>query len=62
MYMVSINAEKCEGCKECNDMCPAGLLGMNGEKAAVIGEASECMGCMSCVTVCPSEAIEVQEY
>lgn len=62
MYMVTIDVEKCEGCKECVDICPVGLLGLNGEKAAVVGEASECLGCASCETVCPSGAIEVQDY
>lgn len=62
MYIVSISEEKCIGCKECTEICPAGLLGLNGEKAEVIGDSSECMGCESCTSVCQSGAIQVQEF
>jgi len=62
MYIVSINADKCKGCKDCQDLCPSSLLGMEGDKAAVTGDSAECMGCQSCVAICEEEAIEVAEY
>lgn len=61
MFMVSIDKEKCEGCGECADSCPASILGMEDDKAAVVGEPSECLGCETCVTVCPSGAVTLQE-
>lgn len=62
MYIVSVSEEKCIGCKQCSEICPAGLLGLKGDKAEVIGNPSECMGCESCTSVCESEAIKVQEF
>jgi NAD-dependent dihydropyrimidine dehydrogenase PreA subunit len=62
MYMVSINREICTGCKECTELCPSAILGVEDDKAAVVGDASECMGCLSCVAVCESGAVKVDEY
>ncbi|MTI81755.1 MAG: 4Fe-4S dicluster domain-containing protein [Firmicutes bacterium] len=60
MFMVSINAEKCEGCGECI-ACPVSLLEMVDGKAEVTGDAAECMGCETCVEVCQTGAAIVQE-
>jgi NAD-dependent dihydropyrimidine dehydrogenase PreA subunit len=62
MFMVAIEEEKCIGCAQCTQGCPAQILGMVGAKAEVTGDASECMGCQSCVMTCPAEAITVTEY
>ncbi len=61
MYMISINADKCEGCGECVDACPAGILGMVDAKAEVTGAETDCMGCETCVVTCPNEACSLQE-
>lgn len=61
MFRVTIDRDKCEGCGECADSCPAGILGMEDGKAAVVGEPDECMGCETCVTVCPSGAAQIEE-
>ena len=62
MFMVAIDEEKCVGCAQCTQGCPAQILGMDGEKAAVTGDCSECLGCQSCIMTCPVEAITVTEY
>ncbi|MTI80650.1 MAG: 4Fe-4S dicluster domain-containing protein [Firmicutes bacterium] len=61
MYMVSIDAEKCEGCGECVDACPAAILEMVDGKAVVTGSETDCMGCETCVVTCPHEAPVIQE-
>jgi NAD-dependent dihydropyrimidine dehydrogenase PreA subunit len=61
MYRIIIDREKCEGCGECVDACPAGILGMVDNKADVVGDPDDCLGCEACVAVCPSEACVVEE-
>jgi len=62
VYVVSIDAEKCEGCGECTEACPASILSMRDGKAEVTGDTNECLGCESCVMVCNTGAVTVQEY
>ena len=62
MFMVAIDEDKCVGCAQCTQGCPAQILGMVEDKASVTGDASECLGCQSCVMTCPAEAITVTEY
>ncbi len=59
-FVVTIDDEKCDGCGECVDICPADVLEMADEKSKV-ADLDECLGCESCVEVCPNEAIEVTE-
>jgi len=60
VYQVTIDVDKCEGCGECVDNCPASVLEMEGDKAAVVN-ADDCLGCETCVSVCPNEAVTVEE-
>ena len=61
MYTVTVDRDKCEGCGECVDNCPASILEMVDGKADVTGDLSDCLGCESCVSVCPSGAVTVTE-
>jgi len=61
IFTVSIDRDKCEGCGECTESCPADILEMVDGKAEVTGNADECLGCETCVSVCPSGAVTVQE-
>lgn len=60
MYEVNIDKEKCTGCGECVDICPAGVLELVNEKSEAT-KVEECLGCESCVETCPESAIEVKE-
>ncbi len=60
MYLVSIDAEKCEGCEECVNNCPVGALAMKDGKGFV-AQADLCEGCETCVSVCPSGAVTLSE-
>jgi Fe-S-cluster-containing hydrogenase component 2 len=59
MYMVTVDAEKCDGCEECVGICPNECFAMADEKSSVTG--AECEYCESCLGVCPSEAITINE-
>lgn len=61
MYMVQIDRDKCEGCGECAESCPAHILEIVDGKAEVTGDPTECLGCETCVTVCPSGAVTLME-
>lgn len=61
MYNVTIDRDKCEGCGECAENCPASILSMVDGKAEVTGDLEDCLGCETCVSVCPSGAVELNE-
>lgn len=60
MYQITIDKEKCTGCGECVDICPAEVLEMVDEKSEV-ANIDECLGCESCVETCPENAITLTE-
>ncbi|MDK2824025.1 MAG: hypothetical protein PWQ67_181 [Clostridia bacterium] len=59
MFVVTVDAEKCTGCGECANACPAQVFEL--EDVAVVTD-NECMGCESCVMICPVGAITLNEY
>ncbi|MEJ2093344.1 MAG: FAD-binding protein [Syntrophobacterales bacterium] len=50
--------DKCTACGECVDVCPFGVLSLEGD-TLVIGEG--CTLCGACVEVCPEGALELPE-
>gem|GEM_PF-1782337 len=60
MYMVTVKADKCDGCGECVSVCPVELFFLENGKAEINGDA-ECVGCESCTAACPNDAIRIQE-
>jgi electron transfer flavoprotein alpha subunit len=56
MTGVTVNVEKCVGCKNCIPICPFGAIDFNSEaKKASIND--KCTSCGVCVPSCPVEAI-----
>ncbi len=55
---VIVDKEKCQGCGECVDVCPFGIIELVDD-IAVIGEG--CTLCGACIEVCPTEAISIPE-
>ncbi len=60
MYIVNVDADKCEGCEECVNICPQGVFEMSDGKSEPVN-SSECVYCESCLGVCPTEAITITE-
>ncbi|HUK93233.1 MAG TPA: DUF362 domain-containing protein, partial [Methanomicrobiales archaeon] len=48
--------ERCRGCGNCVDACPAGALSLGTEKVRL--DKERCIGCGECMTVCLQAAIE----
>ncbi|MEW6771318.1 MAG: 4Fe-4S binding protein [Bacillota bacterium] len=60
MFVVTRDEEKCEGCGECVEACPAGILILEDGKVRITDETA-CLGCETCVAVCPTGAITIRE-
>jgi NAD-dependent dihydropyrimidine dehydrogenase PreA subunit len=56
MYEITVDKDKCTGCGECVDICPAEVLEMVDDKSEPT-HIEECLGCERCVETCPEEAI-----
>ncbi len=55
------DAEKCNACGICVDVCPYGALSMEEKKPGVLPEltTAHCMGCGWCLGHCPKEAVQM---
>ena len=60
MYMVAVDAGKCEGCEECVSNCPQAVFRMVDGKSDPY-QSSECVFCETCLSVCPTAAITINE-
>ena len=50
-------ADKCVGCGECVEVCPADAIRMENDKSVL--DKKKCIGCASCVAACPQDALFV---
>jgi heterodisulfide reductase subunit A len=54
----TIVAERCSGCRICNNLCPYSAISFDeGRKVSVV-EKALCKGCGTCVAACPAGAID----
>jgi NAD-dependent dihydropyrimidine dehydrogenase PreA subunit len=60
VYLVNVDAEKCDGCEECVNICPSEVFKVADGKSDP-HQASECAYCLSCVEACPNGSITVTE-
>lgn len=55
---LTLDEEKCVGCKTCTQVCPHGVLAMNGRKVQIV-DRDGCMECGACALNCPTQALAV---
>ena len=55
---LSLNDEKCVGCKLCTVVCPHGVFAVEEGKARIV-EKDFCIECGACALNCPAKSVEV---
>lgn len=55
---LTLNPDACVGCGMCLDVCPHGVLAMEGRKVRIV-DRNGCMECGACAKNCPSNALAV---
>ena len=53
----SVDADKCSGCRICNDLCPFNAITFHEDRMVTEINAALCQGCGTCVAACPAGAI-----
>lgn len=53
-----LDADACVGCGACTQVCPQGVLAMNGRKVRIV-DINGCMECGACANNCPVAALSV---
>ena len=51
-----IDLEKCDGCGDCIELCPCGIVSLVNGKATIV-RPEDCGYCTDCEPICPSGAI-----
>jgi heterodisulfide reductase subunit A len=54
----TIVAERCSGCRICNNLCPYAAISFDEARRVSVVERTLCKGCGTCVAACPAGAIE----
>ena len=55
---LSLDADACVGCGMCTEVCPHGVLMMEGRKV-IAADLDGCMECGACANNCPAGALRV---
>jgi NAD-dependent dihydropyrimidine dehydrogenase PreA subunit len=59
VYLVYVDAERCDGCEDCVTYCPVEVFDMSHK--AYPTRPQNCLGCRSCEAVCKSKAVIITE-
>jgi NAD-dependent dihydropyrimidine dehydrogenase PreA subunit len=50
--------ERCNGCRQCVEVCPQGIWEMDANKRAILARPESCTACRACLGNCRTGAIE----
>lgn len=53
-----LDEDRCVGCGACIEVCPHGVLALDGRKARVV-DLNGCMECGACARNCPVQALSL---
>ena len=56
---LELDADKCNGCRMCQVVCPHNVFGFGNNKAMILNK-DYCMECGACAKNCPEGAIRVR--
>ncbi len=56
---LTLDAEKCNGCRVCTLVCPHGVFEIGADKRAFLADRGACMECGACALNCTPGAITV---
>jgi NAD-dependent dihydropyrimidine dehydrogenase PreA subunit len=55
---IELRTDRCTGAADCVQVCPRGVLNMNGsERKVEIVRAADCIECGACIVQCPEDAL-----
>ena len=54
---VQVDVEQCDGCKSCEEVCPAEAIAVPERKAVV--KPDDCIDCNACTDACTHNALSV---
>ena len=56
---LSLDADKCNGCRSCTLVCPHAVFAIGDDKRAYLADRGACMECGACALNCSTGAITV---
>jgi len=59
-YVIDLDIDKCQGCKECISMCQFGALKYSPSLKRVLVDPKKCFGCGLCRHACNFEALQLR--
>jgi len=54
------DAEKCVGCGDCVNLCPAKVLELGDNKLPILIDKNACISCFCCQELCPKAAVKIR--
>ena len=55
---LALDEDRCVGCGDCLEVCPHGVLALDGRKARIV-DLNGCMECGACARNCPVQALSL---